>query len=86
MRRRTVRLALICAALAVAGGTPAARACYAEVSARAVAAVRAEARRSVVEPAAASPSPARLVVAVTHPAAPSRVAAPLYLAHCALLL
>ena len=86
MRRRTVRLALICAALAVAGGTPAARACYAEVSARAVAAVRAEASRPIAEPAVASPLPARLAVAVTSPAAPSRVAGRLYLAHCALLL
>ena len=42
--RHRIRLALVCAVLAVAGGASSARAVYAEVSARAVAATRAETR------------------------------------------
>ncbi len=83
-----VRLALVCAVLAMAGGASSARAVYAEVSARAVAAARAEhatERAAAVErPVVAPASPLASVVAP--PSAPSLVVAPLYLAHCALLL
>jgi hypothetical protein len=83
-----VRLALVCAVLAMAGSAPAARANYAEVSARAVAAVRLEAEREAAQPVVetALPARARIALAVTRPVAPALVAAPLYLAHCSLLL
>ena len=83
-----VRLALVCAALAMAGGAPAARAVYAEVSARAAAVVRSDAQRQAAELDATPPSPTPPLVArvVTRPTQPRLVVAPLYLAHCALLL
>jgi len=83
-----LRLALVCAVLAMAGSAPGARANYAEVSARAVAAVRLEAQREAAQPVAdAAPPPrARVAIAVSRPVAPAIVAAPLYLAHCSLLL
>jgi len=83
-----VRLALVCAVLAMAGSAQGARANYAEVSSRAVAAVRLEAERQAPEPVVVAPPPshARVAVAVTRPIAPSLVVAPLYLAHCSLLL
>jgi len=84
-----LRLALVCAVLAMAGSAPGARANYAEVSARAVAAVRLEAQREAARPVVddAVPPRARLALAaVTRPIAPALVVAPLYLAHCSLLL
>jgi hypothetical protein len=81
-----VRLALVCAMLAVAGGAPAARGQYAEVSARAAAVVRAEAERDAALAPSPAPSHARVALVVTAPAASPFVPAPLYLAHCALLL
>ncbi len=85
--RHSIRLALVCVALAMAGGAPAARAVYAEVSARAVAVVRAEAHDRDVAPLAAAPSsPAPPASAVDRPIAPVRAVAPLYLAHGSLLL
>ena len=83
-----VRLALVCAVLAMAGGSPAARDGYAEVSGRAVAAIRVEAQRQAPRALAtvAAPSRARIALAVTQPVAPSLLVAPLYLAHCSLLL
>jgi len=84
-----VRLALVCAILAMAGGASSARAVYAEVSARAVAVARAEADAKAAPLAverAAPPSlpPVARVVAPAH--VPSFVSPRLYLAHCALLL
>lgn len=90
--RHPVRLALLCAMLALAGGAAGARATYAEVSAAATAAVRAGARAHDADVAAArhaaTPSAAPIVVARTssHPIPPRFVIAPLYLAHCSLLL
>jgi hypothetical protein len=88
VRAHRFRLALLCAALAVAGGAPAARAVYAEVSARAVATARAEAQSAVVTPLDAAPTPSLppLVRALPRPVAPTLVVAPLYLSHCSLLL
>lgn len=84
-----VRLALVCALFAMAGGASSARAVYAEVSARAVAAARAEADREVatarVEPSTPSSLPP-LARVVALPRLQSFVSARLYLAHCALLL
>lgn len=84
-----VRLALVCAVLAMAGGGSSARAVYAEVSARAVAAVEADAAADVARAAderAVPSSPPLLARAVARPTDPSFAHAPLYLAHCALLL
>jgi len=83
-----VRLALVCAVLTMAGGAPAARAVYAEVSARAVAATRADAHDRALQPLAdaAAPSKPPLPRVFAPPAEPVLAIAPRYLAHCALLL
>lgn len=84
-----VRLALVCAVLAMAGGGSSARAVYAEVSARAVAVTHADAAADVARAAdertATSPPPPIARVVARPVTAPS-FHAPLYLQHCALLL
>ena len=88
---RPVRLALVYAALAMAGGAPAVRAAYAEVSTPAVTqllsprAARA-AERTPARCAAGAPPSLVATSRITLPPAPLVPARPLYLAHCALLL
>jgi hypothetical protein len=81
-----IRLALMCAMLALAGGAPGARGGYAEVASASVAArVRVQARRA---PGLAA-LPAARVPAVggrVSRSAPRLVVAALYLTHCSLLL
>lgn len=84
-----VRLALVCAVLAMAGGGSSARAVYAEVAARAAAVTRAAAAADVSRAAderAATSSPPPIARVVARPVTSSFVHAPLYLQHCALLL
>ena len=84
-----VRLALVCAVLAMAGGGSSARAVYAEVSARAAAVTRADAAADVSRAAderAATSSPPPIARVVARPVTAPFVHAPLYLQHCALLL
>jgi hypothetical protein len=84
-----VRLALVCAVLAMAGGSAGARGTYAEVaSATAAAAVHAGRHALAVRASSTQPAvaPALVAVRLARPATVPLVAAPLYLAHCALLL
>ena len=87
-----VRLALVCAMLAMAGGSAGGRGDYAEVSSAASVVLRAGARAHDVRLAAAgaisAPAPASFVVARAslRPVTPRFAVAPLYLTHCSLLL
>lgn len=84
-----VRLALVCAILAMAGGSPGARGSYAEVSATTSVAAHAGARAHAARSASvavAVASPSRAIVRVAAPVTPRFVVASLYLTHCALLL
>ena len=87
-----VRLALVCAMLAMAGGSAGGRGDYAEVSSAASQVLHAGARahdaRVAAARAAAAATPASLVVAraSSHPVTARFVVAPLYLANCSLLL
>jgi len=85
-RRRTVRSVLVFALLALAGGGPAPRAAYAEVSAATLAVQRATV--TPVAPVAIARAIATpRVVTLALPSARARVpGAPRYLTHCALLL
>lgn len=87
-----VRLALVCAMLAMAGGSAGGRGAYAEVSSAASVVLGAGARahdaRIASARVASVPTRAAVVVAraSSRPVATHFVVAPLYLAHCSLLL
>jgi len=86
-RRRTVRSVLVWVLLALAGGGPAPRAAYAEVSAAAQAVRLFVAPRVVAAPASEVVVAPRLVLASIAPTArPQVVAGRLYLSYCSLLL
>ena len=85
-RRRTVRSVLVWVLLALAGGGPAPRAAYAEVSAAAQAVRLFVAPRVVAAPARQVVVAPRVVLASVVPAGPQVVAGRLYLSHCSLLL
>ena len=86
--RHPFRWALVCALLALAGGSPSVGGGYAEVaSAAAVAIVPARYRAtSLPVVAAGAPAPITLILAPPARSVSSRVIAPLYLSHCSLLL
>jgi hypothetical protein len=87
-----VRLALVCAMLAMAGGSAGGRGDYAEVSPAASVVLRAGARAHDARIAAArqaatlDAAPLVLARASSRPVSARFVIAPLYLAHCSLLL
>ena len=92
-RRRTVRSMLVCALLALAGGGPAPRSAYAEVSAAVLVAQPARSSwaaavaRVVAAPSAARSTAPRRTRSVTAASARAQlVVARLYLAHSAWLL
>ena len=91
-RRRTVRSMLVCALLALAGGGPAPRAAYAEVSAAVLVAQPARSSWAAAVAHVAAPSAARSTAprrtrSVTAASARAQlVVARLYLAHSAWLL
>jgi hypothetical protein len=86
--RHPFRLALVCALLALAGGSPSASGGYAEVaSAAAVVGVPARyCATSLAVVAAGALAPIALTLAPPARSVSSRAIAPLYLSHCALLL
>lgn len=86
--RHPFRWALVCALLAIAGGSPSVSGGYAEVaSAAAVVGVPARYRAaSLTLVVAGAPAPIALILAPSARSVSSRAIAPLYLSHCALLL